>query len=233
LRNNGDIVFKRLGDDRLAIRNDGSVQFKKIGDDRLAIAVNGNVGIGTAAPMKKFTVEGEEPDIMLNQMSGSPTNVQALSFAVDGMEQSGIHHDKSTGNLVVEFDKADLGAGDILFKRHGDDMLALRNNGDIVFKRLGDDRLAIRNDGEILFKRYGDDRLAIKTNGRVGIGLNDPASKLQVAGAVQVGDDASAPTGENVGAIRYRADGNHSYCEMVMQTGPATYEWVVIVQNIW
>lgn len=38
---------------------------------------------------------------------------------------------------------------------------------------------------------------------------------------------------ETVGTIRYRADANNSWCEMVMQTAAATYAWVVIKTNTW
>ena len=56
---------------------------------------------------------------------------------------------------------------------------------------------------------------------------------VSVEKSLQVGNDATAASAANVGAIRYRSDVNNSYCEMVMQTGTSTYAWVVIKQNTW
>ena len=53
------------------------------------------------------------------------------------------------------------------------------------------------------------------------------------AGFVQAGTSADTADISNVGAIRYRSDANNSYQEMSMQTGAATYAWVIIQQNSW
>ncbi len=50
---------------------------------------------------------------------------------------------------------------------------------------------------------------------------------------IRVGDDTETASATNVGKIRYRTSGNNSYCEMVMQTGAATFAWIVIVENNW
>jgi hypothetical protein len=50
---------------------------------------------------------------------------------------------------------------------------------------------------------------------------------------IQVGEDSSTANAANVGKIRYRTSSDNSYCEMCMQTGAATYAWVVIVENNW
>ena len=56
---------------------------------------------------------------------------------------------------------------------------------------------------------------------------------VETNGSSKVGDDVAAASATNVGAIRYRADANNSYAEMVMQTGAATYAWTTIVQHTW
>jgi len=71
------------------------------------------------------------------------------------------------------------------------------------------------------------------TNSSMGIGTTTPSSKLQVNGAVQVGDDTGAASADKVGALRYRTSGNNSYVDMCMQTDASTYAWVNIVQNNW
>ena len=50
---------------------------------------------------------------------------------------------------------------------------------------------------------------------------------------VRVGQSTDVANSGNVGAIRYRSDANNSYQEMSMQTGAATYAWVIIQQNSW
>ena len=57
--------------------------------------------------------------------------------------------------------------------------------------------------------------------------------KVHSTSSVQVADDTTVASATNVGAIRYRTSGNNSYCDMVMQTGEATYAWVNIKQNTW
>lgn len=56
---------------------------------------------------------------------------------------------------------------------------------------------------------------------------------LKVDGSVQVGSVSTVASSASIGTIRYRSDANNSYCEMVMQTGASSYDWVVIKQNTW
>ena len=70
-------------------------------------------------------------------------------------------------------------------------------------------------------------------HGDVGIGTNTPQSKLQVNGGIQMANDSGTASAAKVGTIRYRADSNNSYVEMCVQTGAATYAWVVIHQETW
>ena len=73
----------------------------------------------------------------------------------------------------------------------------------------------------------------------IGTAVDNEIDKLQVTGSVkstssvQVGNSVVTASATNVGAIRYRADANNSYMDMVMQTGASTYEWVNVVQNTW
>lgn len=58
-----------------------------------------------------------------------------------------------------------------------------------------------------------------------------PSGKVSINSSAKVGDDSDVASSTNVGAIRYRADANNSYMDMVMQTGVSTYTWVNIVTN--
>lgn len=91
-------------------------------------------------------------------------------------------------------------------------------------------------DGEnIKFKTSSLSRLRITDNFVIveNSGINVIAGDIYNAGFVQAGTSSETPDAGNVGAIRYRSDANNSYQEMVMQTGAATYAWVIVKQNSW
>ncbi len=87
-------------------------------------------------------------------------------------------------------------------------------------------------DLEINTREMGTGNLII-SNGNVGVGISGPKAKLDINGGVKVGDDSDAASADKVGTIRYRASENNSYAEMCMQTGAATYEWIVISSQSW
>lgn len=68
--------------------------------------------------------------------------------------------------------------------------------------------------------------------GNSGYPTPNPVS-LEVVGGLKVGDLATAAASNLAGTFRYRTDANNSYCEMCMQTGAATWQWVIIKQNTW
>ena len=49
----------------------------------------------------------------------------------------------------------------------------------------------------------------------------------------QISENDMTATADTVGMMRYRTTSTASYCEMVMQTGDTTYEWVTIIDNDW
>lgn len=63
--------------------------------------------------------------------------------------------------------------------------------------------------------------------------INPHTGKGQQLRNMQALTDNSTATVNNVGSLRYRADSNNSFFEVVMQTGASTYAWVVIKTNIW
>lgn len=53
------------------------------------------------------------------------------------------------------------------------------------------------------------------------------------APVMQVVSNASAASAANEGQFRYRVDGNNRYLEFSIQTGAATYAWVIVVGYSW
>ena len=79
--------------------------------------------------------------------------------------------------------------------------------------------------------QYSD--VLVFNQGEIGIGTDEPQSKLQVDGGIQMADDTDTASASKVGTQRYRTSGNNSYVDMCMQTGATTYEWVNILENNW
>ena len=104
--------------------------------------------------------------------------------------------------------------------------------------------MAFRSSTNIAFDSVSLSHLIIRPasfdgSANIGMGTNDPKSKLSVAGGVQIGDDqATTSLSDKVGTFRYHTDNptgifDYSYVDMCMQTDTGTYEWVNIVTNRW
>lgn len=80
---------------------------------------------------------------------------------------------------------------------------------------------------------YTDGRVGLNTATSNGIDQLQVSGTIKTSSSIQVGTNSSSATSINVGAIRYSADSNNSYVDMVMQTGASAYTWVNIVTNSW
>jgi hypothetical protein len=61
----------------------------------------------------------------------------------------------------------------------------------------------------------------------------DVNGNINATEGIRMGDSTGVPSASNVGTQRYRADANNSYVEMCMQSGVATYEWVIMHTLTW
>lgn len=96
---------------------------------------------------------------------------------------------------------------------------------------LGSNTTSIGNSSTTATAIYGDLLLGSQTDN--GTDKLQVTGTVKVSSSVQVGDNATAASATNVGAIRYRSDANNSYMDMVMQTGLSVYQWINVVQNTW
>ena len=81
--------------------------------------------------------------------------------------------------------------------------------------------------------RFGTNPTSAITSGFTELASIDSIGKMKLLGSIQIGTDTTSASVNNVGTIRYRADANNSWMEMVMQTGASAYSWVVIKTNTW
>jgi hypothetical protein len=113
------------------------------------------------------------------------------------------------------------------------------SSGGMYIGMNGNTGYIINKESQNLYLGAGDAiAQAITASGNVGIGTTNPQAKLDVNGPIKVGTAQTlAASSSTVGAIRYRAGGNNSYMEMVMQTGVSgftpTFAWVIIKENTW
>jgi hypothetical protein len=188
------------------------------GDDiTMATSSTSGVGIGTTTITKKFQVNGT---IYSEQISGEVMIAGNSTYANKYITiREGSNYAARWG-LQAEDDIVTSG----VMLMSSSKPMAFRSSTNIAFDSVSLSHLIIR---------------ASSTNGaaNVGIGTDDPKSKLQVAGGVQISDDTDTASADKVGTFRYRTatigSFDYSYVDMCMQTDTTTYEWVNIVTNRW
>ena len=209
-----------LSNANLVLSGDANVTIEpgSTNDILMASSSGSGVGIGTTTPSKKLTVNCT---IYSEQASGEVMIAGNSAFSTKYITiREGSNYAARWG-LQAEDDIVTSG----VMLMSSSKPMAFRSSTNIAFDSVSLSHLIIR---------------ASSTNGsaNVGIGTDDPKSKLQVAGGVQIGDDTDTASADKVGTFRYRTDNpagifDYSYLDMCMQTDTATYEWVNIVTNRW
>ena len=218
LRKDGDVqAGETTGILQFSVDDDNNYCNAQIEVESYATAQSGNSGGG----ILKFKT---------TDAGSGATPTEHMRITNDG--NVGIGTDAPGGKLEVNGGTGvATSGGTLIVRQDGDtsnDGIALTSSNSIshrIYKNAG---------GTFLMGPSTDsDAFALDLNGNVGIGTTSPYSKLQVDGAVQVGNDTDTASANKVGALRYYTSGNNSYVDMVMQTGASTYAWVNIVQNNW
>jgi hypothetical protein len=98
--------------------------------------------------------------------------------------------------------------------------------------------LEVRDSGQIVLGKYtGTSFNPVATNSNNLLSVNSTGDVQQsrtLPRGIKVGPDPTSGTiAANVGAIRYREDGNNSYVDMIMKVSAFNYAWVNIVENNW
>ena len=211
----------------LVLLKSGDLQLPSYGLGNITATATYNLAVTSEGKVIEVATGGGGSGITGSGTAGyitkwSGTTAIGNSILFESGTNIGINNVSPNHELDVTGD-INLDAGSLLFSSIGSAVpnwsIATDASGDLII----DDTTGPEN---VIFRNGGD----------VGVGLtgsNTPQARLDVNGAIRMGDDSSLPTASNVGTQRYRVSGNNSYVDMVMQTGAATYAWVNIVQNNW
>ena len=238
-----------------------AVELVSGGNSTMFLRPSGNVGIGTTSPRAKLEIKGtggndsglilaNSNDIVRHYFSSDVAgSVYAITYDGSGGNDFQIQSDgdivlagSTGGNVGIGTDspseKLDVDGNVKLGATTGRQLMFGENKYGAV--RLGNNLVVggnsavdIRTGNAALSSQSS--RVFINQVGFVGVGTTTPIALLDVNGPIKMGNATTTPLSTTVGTMRYRADSNNSYVEMIMQTGAgiADYEWVVIKQNTW
>ena len=226
LRNStgGDIQF----DNEFA----GNILFNTSNIERMRVDSSGNVGIGVVPEAWTVfkTLQIGQASSFVGRISSNQTDV-ATNWYYDGAEKriaSGYaQRYTQTADGEHQFFTAGTDSADsaITFSQK----LTIKNNGNVgIGTTTPNKKLHVKDtqyqlqlagdnnywnigagwtsyyDGSFLIGNNTGDKFFINSSGKVGIGTTSPASKLHVAGGIQMANDTATASAAKVGTMRYR-----------------------------
>ena len=175
-----------LSNANLVLSGDANVTIEpgSTNDITMATSSGSGVGIGTTTPSKKLTVNGT---IYSEQASGEVMIAGNSAFSTKYITiREGSNYAARWGLQATN----DIVTNGVMLMSSSKPM-AFRSSTNIAFDSVSLSHLIIR---------------ASSTNGsaNIGMGTDDPQSKLQVDGGIQMADDTDAAAATKVGTMRYR-----------------------------
>jgi hypothetical protein len=215
-----DMKLDGSEDAYITATNDLTIDCSAGKDITMATASTSGVGIGTTSPSQKLQVAGT---IYSSQASGE------VMIAGDAQFLTKYITIRAGSNYAARWG---LQANNNMIT---DGVMMMTSAKPMVFRASTSATVEANPLSHLIIRPA-----AFNGSANIGMGTNDPKSKLSVDGGVQVGDDqATTSLADKVGTFRYHeilssnVKGSNSYVDMVMRTGNGTYEWVNIVTNNW
>jgi hypothetical protein len=165
--------------------------------NRMTIAAGGNVGIGTTAPTQSLSVMGGVGITKSQTAAYASTGSAALPNATQGLNLSNFSGGDGNALLTTFTVKNTAGYTQNAYLGFISESGAIATPTFVLGQQSG-------------LNSY-QERMRIDANGNVGIGTTAPATKLEVAGSVRVGDGGEICAAALTGAIRYNG-GNLQFC---------------------
>ena len=201
------------GDNTWAVPADGDTTYSLTSDQNAVnVDINLTPSSGTTDTVSLI------PGTNMQLVDDGSNNITLNCTATSGIDGSG------TANYLPVWQDTDTLTDSFLQAQYSGSsgLLSFGVNADIG---LGIDDVI--GDESYRFAINGTTQFAIRETG-----ISTPKT-ISAQEYIKVGQSTDTAGPSNVGAIRYRSDANNSYQEMSMQTGAATYAWVIIQQNSW
>lgn len=193
------------------------------------------VGIGVV-PARKLDVGG---DIHLSGTLYVDVD-KNIEFGSSG--EGYIRYDTPTTALLIHGNtrlKLENGAGSYFEIEPIDNIITIKSiNSEVYITSATSSYINVDSEvlgnGELQIQVGGTTMVLLDNDGILRTAFDVVVGRNTIStGYVQAGISTDTASSSNVGAIRYRADANNSYMDMVMKTGASTWAWVNIVQNNW
>ena len=220
VRDSGDVIFEAnptngsfslgdtggVGGTAYITSNNTDIDF--FGDGDVRFQNNGNVGIGTASPSQKLTVNG---NVTANRYYGTGST----TYYVDPNDTSqaayfaGDIRITDSGTATIKLDSTSIFPGATIFAtKNGStsppmgDISWVENpgfQGSTWSQRLSNSpytessiKLPTSSSYNFAIKTLGSDRMVINSSGNVGIGTTSPSTKLDVNGQISATSEINA-----------------------------------------
>ncbi len=156
------------------------------GTEAMRILNNGNVGIGTSSPSAKLNIAGGGIRIH-NGFTRSSSRPSLTTSTIGNYEIRGV------GTILGSTQRDDGDDGFLRFSAGGGSALTAQSSIDISGGSDNSDM-----DRNIVMRTAGTERFRINSIGNIGIGSNDPTSRLDVVGDVKISGALNVSGSSNV-----------------------------------
>ncbi len=187
--------------------------------DRIALNHSGSVGIGTTGPLSLLHLRGSEPTIRIVDTDDSSTTLigstSGYSFIRPFSRDFRVINDAGTGLLTVKTGgSVGIGTTNPVQALHVVGSIYQRT-GDVITWNNGDAQIGAVSGYNLAFSTYDGvsamvERMRVTSAGNVGIGVTNPAYKLEISGKAYASTELQANTAVMNTTSGYASFGSNS-----------------------